>query len=192
MQCDRVCTYDNLKVTVWFDCHSMASILSLALLVKERQVYFDLAAGNVFLVIKEDGTMMRFIEQGLEIYVHNIKHNNDISHNPPNAYNDIVPVMINHNLMSTADTSLVLYTEREVAQAHLGWEQMNIVGPPTQKDHKDMIANNTLHNSSVMIADIHWAYNMFEPAVPALQWKSKPRKPDPVPNTSTDAVQQYL
>ena len=47
---------------------------------------------NAFLVFKEDRTMMRFIEQGLEIYVHSIKHNNDMPRNPPNTCNNIVPV----------------------------------------------------------------------------------------------------
>ena len=90
MQCNRVCTYDNLKETVWFDCFSIANILSLALLVKEQQVYFDSAVEIAFSVFKEDGTMMRFTEQGQRIFVHNIEHNNDMLHNHPNTYDSIV------------------------------------------------------------------------------------------------------
>ena len=184
MQCNWVCTYENLKETVWFNRQPITNILSLALLVKERQVYFDYAVENAFLVFKEDGTMMRFIEQGLGIYVHNIKHNNDMSHNSPNTYNNIVPVMLNHDLVPTVDTALASYAKREVAQAHLAREQMNILGWPTQKNHEDMIKNNTSHNSPVMIADIQQAYDIFGPLVPALQGKSKRWKPDPVPSTT--------
>ena len=36
MQCDHVFMYDNLKRMVWFDCRSIANILSLARLVKEQ------------------------------------------------------------------------------------------------------------------------------------------------------------
>ena len=47
-------------------------------------------------------------------------------HNPPNTYNNIV--MLNHDLMPTVDTALASYTKREVAQARLAREQMNILG----------------------------------------------------------------
>ena len=90
MQCDVVCTYDNLKETVRFDCCSIANILYMALLVKEQQVYFDSAVEIAFSVFKEDGTMMRFTEQGQRIFVHNIEHNNDMLHNHPNTYDSIV------------------------------------------------------------------------------------------------------
>ena len=68
-------------------------------------MYFDFAAENAFLVFKEDGTVLRFIEQGLGIYVHNIKHNNDMSRNPLTTYNNIIHVMLNHDLMRTVDTA---------------------------------------------------------------------------------------
>ena len=78
----------NLKETVWYDCRSVANILKLALLVKERWVYFDSAVENAFLVFKKDGTMTNFIEEGLGIYVHGNKHNNDVPRNTPNTYDN--------------------------------------------------------------------------------------------------------
>ena len=36
--------------------------------------------------------------------------------------------MLNHNFMPTVDTALASYTKREVAQARLAREQMNILG----------------------------------------------------------------
>ena len=88
----------------------------------------------------------RVTEQGQEIYVHNIKLNNAVPCNYTNACNNIVPVMLNHNLMPTADTALVSYTKCEFAPASLVQQQMNILGWPTQKYHEDIIAHNTLHN----------------------------------------------
>ena len=110
----------------------------------------------------------------------------------PNAYGNIAPVMLNHNLMPTVDTALAPYTKREVAQARLAQEQMNILGWPTQKDHDDMIAHNTLHNSPAMLADIRQSYDKFGPPVPALQGKSKHCKPDPVPNTTLAQIPRAL
>ena len=80
-------------------------------------MYFDSALKNAFLVSNEDGIMMRFTEQGQGIYVHNVKDNNDMLRNPPNAYDNIVPVMLNHDFMSIVETALSSYTKREVAQA---------------------------------------------------------------------------
>ena len=147
-------------------------MLSLALLVKERRVYFDSEAENAFLVFKEDIRMMRLSEQGLGIYVHNIKHNNDMSHNPTNTYNNIILVMFNHDLTPAVETALASYTKHEVAQACLAREQMHILRWLTQKYNEDMIAHNTLYSSTVMIADICRAYDIFGPLVPALQGKT--------------------
>mmetsp|Transcript_461 Transcript_461/g.751 ORF Transcript_461/g.751 Transcript_461/m.751 type:complete len:174 (-) Transcript_461:165-686(-) len=46
-----------------------------------------------------------------------------------------------------------------------------------------MILNNTLHNSTVTVADIRRAHDVFGPAVPSLQGKTKQRIPEPVEST---------
>ena len=55
-----------------------------------------------------------------------------------------------------------------------------------------MIANNTLHNSPVTIADIRRVYDIFGPPVPVLQGKSKRQKPDPVSNTTLARIPRKL
>ena len=69
-------------------------------------------------------------------------------------------------------------------RAKLAREQMNVLGWPTQKEHEKMIVNNTLHNSPVTVADIRRAYDIFGPAIPALQGKTRRKKPKPVESTA--------
>ena len=66
----------------------------------------------------------------------------------------IAPVMLTTKLLPTVASNSEGYTKREIHQAQLAREQMNILGWPTQKEHEKMIVNNTLHNSLVTVADI--------------------------------------
>ena len=75
MKCTRVGKFENLKERVWFDRRSIANILSLALLVNERRVYFDSAEKNEFLAFRGDGSVMRFVDAGQGLYVHNTSDN---------------------------------------------------------------------------------------------------------------------
>jgi len=60
MECADVGKFENLEEYVWFDKRSIANILSLALLVKERRVFFDSAVLNEFLVFRGDGSFFWF------------------------------------------------------------------------------------------------------------------------------------
>jgi len=64
MQCARVCVFDHLKETVWFDKRSIANILSLSLLVKERRVFMDSEAENAFYVFDQSSKALKVMEQG--------------------------------------------------------------------------------------------------------------------------------
>jgi len=69
---------------------------------------------------------------------------------------------------------------------------MNILGWPTQQEHEKMILNNTLHNSTVTVADMWRAHDIFGPAVPTLQGKTKERKPEPVKSTTLERIPTSL
>ena len=75
MKCTRMGKFENLKERMWFGCRSIANILSLALLVNEHCVYFDSAEKNEFLAFRGDGSVMRFVDAGQGLYVHNTSDN---------------------------------------------------------------------------------------------------------------------
>ena len=104
----------------------------------------------------------------------------------------VSPVMLTHELLPTVDSALASYTNREVKQARLAREQMSILGRPTQQEHEKMILDNTIHNSTVTVDDIWRAHDIFGPAVPALQGKTKRRKPEPVKSTTLERIPTSL
>jgi len=95
MECADVGKFENLEEYVWFDKRSIANILSLALLVKERRVFFDSAVLNEFLVFRGDGSVMRFKDAGQGLYVHNVNDSNMTLYDVVLHSNPIAPVSLN-------------------------------------------------------------------------------------------------
>ena len=170
---------------MWFDTRSIANILSLALLVNERRVFFDSFYQNEFLVFRTDGSIMRFKDAGQGLYVHNVNDSNMTLYDVVLQPQTLAPVSLNQisKKLPTVESNMRNYTPRQIKRAKIAREQMSVLGFPTQKDHERYIENNLLHNSPVTIEDIRIAHAIFGESIPSLKGKTRRRKPSVVPNT---------
>ena len=149
--------------TVWYHPNGIANILSLARLRKKGyRITYSSEEGNVFNVIKKDGSVRIFRQSDEGLYFLNTTDKHDI-------------VLIN-----TVSDNQYKYSNKSYSQAVLARKLQKVIGRPNTRDFIRILNTNALPNSPVTYHDVMTAENIFGPDIGSLKGKTVRQTPDTV------------
>jgi Reverse transcriptase (RNA-dependent DNA polymerase)/Zinc knuckle len=149
--------------TVWYHPHGIANILSLAQLhEKGYTITYSSKVGNVFNVIKNDGSVQVFRQSDKGLYFLNTNDTEDIA------------------LVNTVNDNQYKYSTKSYSQAVLARKLQKVIGRPNTRDFIRILNTNALPNSPVTYHDVIAAENIFGPDIGSLKGKTTRQTPDTV------------
>ena len=113
--------------TVWYNPTSIANILSLARVSKNRRVTMDSSVENCFNVYKSDGTVQKFLKSNRGLYYYDVRWGNAAT-----------------VLTNTVDKNKKLFTPRMLSRADKARRLYGMIGRPSERDYTSILASNVL------------------------------------------------
>jgi hypothetical protein len=149
---------------VWYNCNSIANILSLADVRKVCRVTMDSGIASSINVHRLDGSVMTFYEHESGLYVYST---NDESNNTVSAY----------TIVSTVETQKKMFTPREIKAADEARELYRKLGRPDEAEFQAILRGNSLRNCPITPLDAKRALIIYGPDIATL--KGKTTRSDP-------------
>jgi hypothetical protein len=144
---------------VWYNCDSIANILSLADVRKVCRVTMDSFDGPTINVHRLDSSIMQFHEHASGLYVYNT---NSVTNN--NIYD--------YTMLSTVADQKKLFTQREIHAADAARALYHQLGRPDEVEFESILRNNLIRNCPVTPADAKRALTIYGPDIAALKGKT--------------------
>ena len=164
---------------MWYKRDSIANIIALCDLVRERRVTMDSSKDFAIVMHCNDGSLRRFVEVGGGLYAHDM---DNINHH----------VVVNTTLTQTVVERESQYTHREVKSAKAAQELHKRLGYPSQRDFETLLSDGYFTNSPVTVDDARRALRIYGPLQELLRGKSKHITPAVVPNTKVLLLPAYV
>jgi hypothetical protein len=158
---------------VWFNCDSIANILSLAEVCKVCRVTMDTEFEPAMCVHRRDGSLMRFTEHPTGLYVFD-------SASPSNSTNTTVSA---YTFLSTVTENKKLFTRREIDNADAARTLYRMIGRPSESDFLTLLSKNLIRNCPVTVDDAKRASLIYGPDLAAI--KGKTTRSTPAPHVPT-------
>ena len=171
---DQKEVFNLLHIAAHFDLSSLANIISMkdVASLPGARVTMD-STINRAIVLHYNGTQFVFQECADGLYFLDASQaNRNHSNHSVNHYS-----RNNFQLVTTVKDNLQHFTKREIKGAQAAWELQGELGWPSTEEFLTIISDNTLKNSTVTVADIHRAIDIYGPPVPLLQGKTTQKKP---------------
>ena len=146
---------------IWFDNRAITNILSLKNVREKYRVTFDSNGSNAFVVHKPKGVNLRFEMHRDGLYYHD-------------------PLKHHLTLVNTVKDAEEGFSSRQIQQAKLAREFQAVVGNPSTKDLKAILASNQIANCPVTVEDVDRAEIIYGPSVLILKGKTTRRSPEQV------------
>ena len=152
--------------TVWFNCASIANILSLAEVRKICRVTMDTGVEPALCVHRLDGAVMKFREHPCGLYVYAASNDSSVGVNK-------------YTMVTTVAAQRELFTRREIAAADLARDLYRKLGRPSEAEFQRLLRANQIRNCPVTPGDAARALEIYGPDIAALKGKSTRTTPAP-------------
>jgi hypothetical protein len=161
---------------VWYHPGGIANILSLSRVRQNFRVTFDSEKGNVFKLIRPDGTARSFRESSNGLY-----------------FSVMEPVET--TMVTTVEQNKAKYTKADYLQAVLARKIQAVIGRPSTKEFTRIVKQGLLPNCPITPEDIEAAEHIFGTDVGALKGKTTRQAPEKARMTGvavpTEIIDRY-
>jgi hypothetical protein len=153
---NQVANFEGFKREMWFLRNAMTNILSFSLVKSEYNITYD---GDVFIIhwAAKDYSDMVFKphKSGLHVY------------DPDNPRG-----LASHCFMETVESSMLLFTKRQIHGANLVCNLQAGLAFPSNADMKWAIQSNLIQDCSVTVKDMGTAIKVWGPSIAMLKGKT--------------------
>jgi hypothetical protein len=157
-----VADFPNLG-DVWFNCASIAIILSLAEVRKVCRVTMDTGVESAICVHRLDGSLMEFVEHPCGLFVFDTRSSMD----PTSSAN--VPI---YTMVTTVADQRKLFTRREVAAADQARDLYRKICRPSEAEFQCLLRRNQIRNCPVTPNNAARALIIYCPDLATLKGKT--------------------
>jgi hypothetical protein len=147
---------------VWYNRDSIANILSLAEVRKVCHVTMDKSAEPAMIVHRSDGSVMKFIEHPLGLYVFNAAQTNNMINDTPIDYTMVSTVAAEHKKM---------FSRRQIEAADTARALYRKIGRPDEAEFHAILQRNMIRNCPVTADDARRAMLIYGPDIAVLKGK---------------------
>ena len=156
MECSQVGKLPGLSFPVWYHPDSIANIVSLAEMVRERQITMDSDVKNALLLHAHDGQIQRFVACGGGLYTHDLS----------NKDHCVEPIL---TLTQTVAHLESQFAKRELKQAQAARDLQRCLSYPSQHILEHLLKSNYYPNCPVTAADVCRGITIYGPLPKLLQ-----------------------
>ena len=179
MACSQVGKLPGLSFPVWYHPDSIANIVSLAEMVRERRITMDSDVENALLLHAHGGRVLQFVACGGGLYTHDLN----------NKDHCVKPIL---TLTQTVAHLKSQFTKREVKQAQAVHDLQRRLSYPSQCTLEHLLESNYYPNCPVTPADVRCRITIYGPLPELLQGKTKRVTPAPVSSTTIVNLPSYI
>jgi len=162
---------------VWYSESSMANILALSNVRKKFKVQFVTDPSDqksAFEVTRGDGSIMKFVEHEIGLYVY------DVSNNFVHNTNKLSQVN-RYTFVNTVDENLAHFSKKEIEKANLARALYIKIGRPSRTSFIHILNNNLIRECPITADDVNRAEYIYGPDVGTMKGKTVRKRPSAVP-----------
>jgi len=162
---------------VWYSEASMANILALSNVRKKFSVRFVTNPNDsksAFEVTRADGSVMKFVEHEIGLYVYDVNNSNVENNNKLNQIST-------YAFVNTVVENMEHFSKKEIERAKTARELYIKIGRPSRKSFIHIVNNNLIRECPITCDDINRAEHIFGPDIGTLKGKTVRTQPSAVP-----------
>jgi Reverse transcriptase (RNA-dependent DNA polymerase) len=160
---------------VWYNPDSLANILSLAAVRKQCKVTMDSSVEPCFLVHRNNGNIMKFLEYANGLYFHD----------PEAPTSDFT-------FVSTVQQNKQLFTNREVTNADAALALHQKLGRPSQQVFENILKTGQIRNCPITVDDAKRAFIIYGPCTANLKGAATRSNSEHVPSLVPSPLPSYI
>ena len=165
--------YEPLGLTVWYNEHSLANILSMKDTRRVARVTMDTMIVPAMAAQKygESDLIIVFEECEIGLYRHDTASVQNLKINDEQG---------GFNFINTVDGNKEGFTQRQIERANQALALYRIIGRPSERRYYTILAENHIMNCPITVEDARRAFHIYGPDVATLRGKMTRRTPQAI------------
>ena len=164
------------NLTVWYNPHSLANILSLALVTEQYRVTLDTGVDNAFIVHISDQHNIKFERHTSGLYFFDTSNI------------DIRKLKQAFIFLNTVSNKKSKYGKRDIRKA----DEANVLSRRINHVVKDkfvrLVKDNWIRNLPFTVGDVHRSYTIYGPSIPSIKGRTKYREAKRIPDAAEEVL----